>query len=86
MTSGPVEKGGQWRHVSTVFWEFSAISKIVRHNSVGQIVQKLQAAIILTPCRPLLVLKGFKVCLSILNIDGTGVVIVFFVTISQIMD
>lgn len=39
--SGPAQWMGLWRHVSTTFWKFSAISKIVRHMFVGQTVQKL---------------------------------------------
>ena len=44
--AGPAEQGGQWTHVSTVIWKFSAISKTVRQRSVVQTVQKLQTAIV----------------------------------------
>ena len=47
--TGPAEQGVQWRHVSTVFWQFSAISKTVRQRSVGQTVQKLEPIIDLGP-------------------------------------
>ena len=39
-----------WKHVSTVFWKFHAISKNVRQRSVGQTVQKLEPIIILALC------------------------------------
>ena len=40
--TGPAERVGLCRHVSTTFWKFSTISKTVRQIFVGQTVQKLQ--------------------------------------------
>ena len=43
--AGPAEQVVLWRHVSTVIWKFSAISKTVRQRSVEQTVQKLLAIV-----------------------------------------
>ena len=47
---GPAERVVHWRHVSTVFLKFHAISKNVRQRSVGETVQKLEPIIILALC------------------------------------
>ena len=52
VAAGPAEGVGHWRHVSTAFWEFSAIFKNMRQRSVGQTVQKIQQIPFWSPFGP----------------------------------